>query len=284
MTVRSLRLNPGVEPFPGYRLVAPIGEGGWSVVWKATRPDGKPCALKFLDCGHAATPATEIRGLQAIRQVKHPNLLEIDQVWSCAGYLVVAMDLADGSLLDLLDVYLNEMARPIPPEHVCFFLTQTAAALDFLNARQHVIDGQRVAFRHCDVKPGNLLVFGQTVKVADFSLAVQVTAPRWYHRKVGTLHYCGPEIFQGWLSDRTDQYALAVTYYQLRTGDFPFPDTPTAFCPTYVRPAPDLGRVSPAERDVLARALAPVPQDRWPSCAEMMRHLTAGCRAAQRAG
>ena len=273
-----------MEPFPGYRLVAPIGAGGWSEVWKATCPDGKPCALKFLGCGPDMDPVTEIRGLQAIRQVKHPNLLAIENVWSCAGYLVVAMELADGSLLDLLDVYLREMETPLPPAHVCFFLSQAAAALDFMNARQHVVAGARVAFRHCDVKPANLLVFGQHVKVADFSLAVQVTAPMWYHRKVGTLHYCGPEVFQGYLSDRTDQYALAVTYYQLRTGALPFRDTPAAFTPTYVRPAPDLTGVPPAEQAILARALAPTPQDRWPSCAEMMRHLTACNPKAQRAG
>ena len=93
-------------------------------------------------------------------------------------------------------------------------------------------------------------------------------------RRVGTVQYAAPELYRGWLSDRTDQYALAVSYYQLRTGMFPFPDTPPTFETDYVRPAPELTSVTPAEQSILARALDPTPQGRWPTCVEMMRRLT----------
>jgi serine/threonine protein kinase len=194
------------------------------------------------------------------------------------------MDLMDGSLLDLLEVYNAELQQPMAAAHVCFFLAQAAEALDFLNARQHAFNGQRVALRHCDVKPSNLLVQGQNVKLADFSLAVPATATMTPHRPSGTLMYSAPEIFHGWLSDKSDQYSLAISYYQLRTGRFPFHDTPATFSKTYVRPAPDLARVGSAERAVLGRALTAVPQDRWPSCGEMMRHLSACCTPAVAAG
>ena len=269
----AFSLAKGMEPFPGYRLSQFLGKGGWGSVWKSTSPLGKDCALKFLPSGQQPIAVQEIRALQAIRQLNHPHLIEIEQIWSMPRYLVIAMELAEGSLLDLLEVYYAEFNRPIMPEHLCFYLRQAAAALDFLNARLHLVNDQRVAFRHCDVKPSNLLLLGKNVKLADFSLSVQATAPICNHRKVGTLNYCAPEIFQGLLSDRSDQYSLAVTYCHLRTGKLPFPEPPRDATSAYVRPAPDLRALSPNERPIIARALAPVPQNRFSTCTELIRHL-----------
>jgi serine/threonine protein kinase len=276
----SIQLVPGAEPYPGYRLVSPLGQGGWSEVWKARQEGAGEFALKFMPCDPGLTPSKEVRALQTLRQIKHRYLLEIRNIWSCPGYIVVVMDLCDGSLLDLLEVYLRELHEPMTADHVCYFLSQAAEAIDFLNTRQHVINGQRMAIRHCDVKPSNLLLQGNGVKLADFSLAVPTMATMGDHRRDGTPVYCAPEVFQGRLSDRTDQYALAVTYYQLRTGLLPFPEVTTTSERGYVRPAPDLSEVVPAEREVLMRALAPVPQNRWPSCVEMMQRLGECCGAA----
>lgn len=273
---RVQSLASGREPIPGYRLNCLLGRGGWGSVWKATRVDGTgdpACAMKFIPCECPEAAIQEVRALQAIRQLKHPHLIRIEQIWSIPGHVVIAMELAEGSLLDLLDVYMTEFGQPIFPEHLCFFLKQAAAALDFLNTRQHHVNDQRVAFRHCDVKPSNLLVQGQTIKLADFSLSVQATSNMWYHRREGTLNYCAPELFQGWLSDRSDQYSLAVTYYQLRSGHMPFPEEAGAMRKEHVRPAPDLSMLSPAEQPIVARALAAVPQNRWPSCTEMITRL-----------
>ncbi len=267
-------LNPGLEPFPGYRLVKFLGRGGWGEVWEARQPDGKAVALKFLPCGSSLASAQEVRALQSIRQLRHPNLLCIDRIWCFGGHVVIGMELAEGSLFDLLEVYRKEYGTGIVPQHLCHFLSQAADALDYLNARQHLLDEQRVAVRHCDIKPSNLLLRGGKVKVADFSLACPTSSPRCQHRRVGTLHYAAPEVFQGWLSDRTDQYALAVSYCELRGGWLPFPNTPSAFHIGYVRPTPDLSMLVPAEQPIILRALDPVPQDRWPSCRDLMTRLT----------
>ncbi|MCI0379252.1 MAG: serine/threonine protein kinase [Gemmataceae bacterium] len=271
----SLQLSKGAEPYPGYRLVRFLGRGGWGEVWKAERKqDGAWFALKFLPSESQLVASNEIRALQAIRQLDHPYLVRTEQIWSCSGCLVIMMELAEGNLLDLYDVYMKEFRQPIFADHLCYYLSQVADALDFLNRRQHQVNEQRVAFRHCDVKPSNLLMVGMQLKLADFSLAVQTTTPICQHRKVGTLDYAAPEIFQGWLSERSDQYALAITYFQLRTGQLPFHDTPSSFSRTYMRPAPDLTGLSTTEQTILRRALAPVPQDRWPTCSEMMQRLT----------
>ncbi|MBI3410329.1 MAG: serine/threonine protein kinase [Planctomycetes bacterium] len=275
MKVDVLDLRQGAEPYPGYRLVHFLGKGGWGQVWKVKRlADGKHLAVKFLASQSQLASAQEIRALQAIRQLRHPHILQMEQVWSCPGFIAILMELAEGSLLDLLEMYLADYKTPIPADHACDFLSQVALALDFLNAGHHLVDGQRVAFRHCDVKPSNLLLFGRTVKLADFSLAVQSTVSMTNHRRTGTLNYAAPEVFQGRLSDRTDQYALAVTYVHLRTGSFPFGNTPSTFSEAYQRPTPDLSLVCPVERPILSRALDPVAPNRWSSCVEMMDMLT----------
>jgi serine/threonine protein kinase, bacterial len=282
--ITKLTLSGGVEPYPGYHLTKRVGSGGWGEVWQASTPDGGSAALKFLpsDCQRATTQ--EVRALQAIRCLEHPNLLALENIWSCPGYLVLVMELADGNLLDLLNVYGDELHTPLPPDHLCFYLKQAAAGIDFLNKKQHLVNDQRVAFRHCDIKPSNLLLIGNTVKVADYSLAVQATTATCNSRRAGTPAYAAPEIFQGLLSDRTDQYSLAASYYHLRTGELPFDDGVKNFDAKHVRPMPDLMPFTERERGVLARAFAPMPLDRWPSCVEFMDRLTNCFVSAQKVG
>jgi serine/threonine protein kinase len=272
--VEVLTLAAGAEAFPGYCLCRPLGRGSLGEVWLAEGPGDKKVAIKFLRCGSQHVAAAEVRALQSIRQLSHPHLIRIQQIWGDSGYVAVAMDLAEGSLADLFKVYYDECGGPMPAPHLCHFLAQAASAIDFLNTRQHLLNGQRLAVRHCDVKPSNLLVQGGIVKLADFSLSVLTSSQMSYCRRAGTLEFSAPEVFQGRLSDRTDQYALAVSYCLLRGGCLPFADTPSRFRNDYLRPAPDLQMLSAAERPILARALDPVPQNRWPTCAELMKELS----------
>jgi serine/threonine protein kinase len=187
------------------------------------------------------------------------------------------MDLADGSLADLLDVYRAEVGTALPRDHALAFLAQAAEALDFLNNYQHYLQSQWVTVQHCDVTLRNLLVLGEACKLSDFGLTTALGSREKAHHRAGTPAYMGPEVFQGRVSDRTDQYALAVCYCMLRGGRSPFADTRTVLEPGYVRSAPDLGMLDAEERPAITRALAPVPQDRWPSCGELVAQLaTAG--------
>jgi serine/threonine-protein kinase len=267
-------LEAGVEPFPGYHLRRRLGAGSFGEVWEAAGAHGELLALKFLPCDGKNTVAREIRSVQAIGQLRHPHLIRIERIWCFQRYLVIAMELADGTLADLMETYIAEGNKAVLPEHLCLLLTEAAEALDFLNARRHHVDGRIVAIQHCDVKPSNLLVVEDTLKVADFSLSSSMSAHVETRCRSGTLDYCAPEIFQGRLSSQTDQYALAVSYCLLRGGRLPFSDTPSTFQANYTRPVPDLTMLSAAERPFVARALSPVPQNRWPSCGELMARLT----------
>jgi serine/threonine-protein kinase len=268
------QLHAGLEPYPGYRLARRIGGGSCGEVWEAKVSKGKPVALKFMACGAKDLAVREIRSLQAFLHLRHPRLIHIENVWCFEGYVVVAMELADGSLGDMLDVYLSRFGTPIIQEHACLLLSEVAEGLDFLNARQHVINGSKVAIQHCDIKPSNLLLCGENLKVADFGLSSFLIGRLETRRRAGTLDYCAPEIFQGRLSDQTDQYALAVTYCLVRGGRLPFLDTPPTFRPSYIRPTPDLSMLAESERPIVAKALNPAPQDRWASCGDLMNRLT----------
>jgi serine/threonine protein kinase len=274
MMAHSLNARFALSPdlHPGYRLCRLRGRGGFGEVWEAESDHGL-VALKFLPCPRGQGAPQELRSIQMVRDLPHPHLTRVEKVWCAPGFLVVAMDLADGSLADLLEVYQADLGGPLPPDHLCPLLVQAAQALDFLNTRQHFIQDQWLTIQHCDVTPANLLLFGQTVKVSDFGLTTALAFREKAHLRAGTPAYAAPEVFQGRVSDRTDQYALAVSYCQLRGGRLPFPDTPPGFVPGYVRPAPDLTMLTPAERPAVARALSPVPQDRWPSCGELLAEL-----------
>jgi serine/threonine protein kinase len=267
-------LQAGKQICPGHQLRRLRGTGGFGSVWEAENEGGELVALKFLPCRDSLVAAQEVRAIQVVRQFWHPNLIRIHQVSSTRGYVVVSMELADGSMYDLLEAYGHEAGGCLPPLEICSSLTQIADVLDFLNARRHEVDGQRVAIQHCDVKPTNLLLCGDRVKLSDFGLSSITGSALRFHRRAGTLDFAAPEIFQGRLSNWSDQYALAVSYFQLRTGQLPFTDTPRTFQRGYVRPLPDLSPLSSAEQQIIGRALNPVPQDRWPTSREMMDQLS----------
>jgi serine/threonine protein kinase len=268
----SVPLDIRPELHPGYQLHRFLGRGGFGEVWEAEDESGLHVALKFLPCDSHLAAAQELRAIQRIRELRHANLIHIHKVWSSPRYLVVAMELADGSLFDLLQIYQDELGVPILPEDLFPYLNQVAEVIDFLNGR-HQIQGQQISLQHCDINPRNLLLFGDTAKVSDFSLTTPLSAPQRTHRRAGTLDFAAPEVFQGKLSDRTDQYALAVTYCLLRGGRLPFEDKLAAFEPNYVRPPPDLTMLPHPEQLLVARALAPIPYERWPSCKTLIDEL-----------
>jgi serine/threonine protein kinase len=254
-----------LEPFPGCQLSDRLGSGGFGEVWQCKARDGTPIALKFLPCDNAQDAVTELRSIQTFLEIRHPNLVRIFRVWCHLGYIVIAMELAEGSLADLLGLYRSEHGTALPPRQLASYMCQAADALDFLNARQHSIGGQRLAIQHCDVKPNNFLLFGDTLKLADYGLASSISCQLKPHRRAGTLAYTAPEVHQGRLSNWTDQFSLAVMYCELRTGYLPSLMTPDGFYAGHLM-QPDLSFLRPAERSLVGRALALIPQDRWPSC------------------
>jgi serine/threonine protein kinase len=271
-------LETGSQLVPGHRLTRRLGAGAFGEVWEALDRDGRPVALKFLDC-RAHSPSlirSEIRVLRGLSELRHPNIIRLYGVSASSRYIILSMERADGNLADLREVYQEEGGTNIPAEHTLELLGQAAVALDFLaGLKLPDVHVSSRGLQHCDVKPSNLLLLGDEVKVADFGLCVGTS---WQGRKNswrGTPPYAAPELFRGAATAGTDQYALAVTYCVLCLGERPFwerdPSGPPDGLPI------DLTKLRESELPVLTRALHPHPSSRWPSCQEFIAAL----RAAQ---
>lgn len=278
--MNRIRLESGSQPIPGWKLTELRGKGGFAEVWEAVSPAGERIAIKFMAGRSASASVKEMRIIQTIQQLRHPGLLRMDRIWSIPEYIVIAMELADGSLLDVLEAHQTEFHTQMAPEVVIHYLGPVAAGLDFLNCHQHSFEGRIVGFQHADVKPSNLLIVGNQTKIADFGLCrPTVAAVNTQQGQCGTPDFAAPEVHRGVLADTSDQYSLAVTYFHLRTGQFPFPAQMAGFKRenSYQRPAPNLAGVSREESRVLERALELEPSLRWPNCQALMSSLSDAC-------
>src|SRR5262245_40889328 len=141
-------LAAGREPAPGYKMLRLLGRGDAGSVWEATQPDGVRVALKFMNFGDGQEAAAEIRAIQAIRELRHPNLVRVHQVWCQRKHLVLSMELAEATLADVRKNSGLQPGQSFDADVACRYLSQAANVLDFLNARQHTVGGRKVAFQH----------------------------------------------------------------------------------------------------------------------------------------
>jgi serine/threonine protein kinase len=267
-------LQPGQEPVPGYRLVQRRGKGGFGEVWEALAPGDVPVALKFIELiGPAAV--VEKRALELVRKLRHPHLLAMFATWQEKQYLIIAMELADRTVMERFEEVARDGLRGIPRDELLQYFHEAAEALDYLNKPRHFLGGPKpVGIQHCDIKPQNLLLVSECIKVADFGLA-QIFDPELNLEVVKGLTpaYAPPERFREQTSKHSDQYSLAVSYCLLRGGRLPFNGSTYQLMQGHLFEPPDLSMVSPEEQPILARALAKKPEDRWSNCREFVKEL-----------
>src|SRR5688572_15314887 len=276
--------EPDSEPIPGYRLIEPIGTGGFGEVWKCIAPGGIHKAIKFvygnlnsLD-GDDVRAQQEKKALERVKEVRHPFVLSIEQIQEVGGELVIVMELADKNLHEVLVEY-QQAGRPgIPREVLLGLLDDAAVGLDHLIERHNL--------QHLDVKPRNLFTVADRVKVADFGLVKQLERSSSSGLLGGvTPISAAPETFSNKISKHSDQYSLAVVYVELLTGLRPFTGKNIRqLALQHMTEEPDLSMLPETDRPVVGRALAKNPEDRFPSCTAFIRALAGGAKPGDGSG
>lgn len=193
--------------------------------------------------------------------------------------LFIAMGLAEESLEQCLQRHQAERAAGgrrrtraesldgIPRDELMRYFEGAAKGLDFLNIEHRI--------QHNDVKPANIMIVAKEAQVSDFDLArTLVEDLRTTTTKMGTIAFMAPEVFDtGRPSDCSDQYALAVSYYELRTGKLPYTQEVYSVVIKEKLSGLNLNLLPARERKVVRRATATNPAARYASCGEFVREL-----------
>jgi serine/threonine protein kinase len=257
----------GFEPIPGYVLREKLGSGGFGEVWLADAPGGLKKAIKLV-FGNVddSRAANELKSLQRIRQVNHPFVLSLERIEIIDGQLIVVTELADCSLHDRFNDICKRGISGIPRDKLLRYLGDAADALDYIC--------QHFELQHLDVKPANLLLVADRVKLADFGLIKDIQRTNNSLISGLTPSYAAPEMFDGKPCRHSDQYALAIVYQELLTGTFPFQGRTTAqLAIEHLNKAPNLDPLPLVDRPIIAKALSKKPSQRYSSCREMIDAL-----------
>jgi serine/threonine protein kinase len=270
-----LGVTPGTASGPilpiggGFKVIRLLGKGEFGEVFLAEAPGGVQVAVKRISraLDHEASQR-EVKALETIRSLNHPFLLQTHQYFPLDDHLYIVMELADGSLADRCKECKAQGLMGIPVEELLTYFEQAAAALDYLHGR---------LVSHRDIKPQNLLMLKGYAKVADFGLAREQQATLTAASMVcGTPLYMAPEVWRSQVSLQSDQYSLAATYAEMRLGRRLFEgNTPYEIGHAHVKETPRLDPLSEEEQQVLLRALAKEPKERFPTCGAFVAALRA---------
>jgi serine/threonine protein kinase len=274
-----VRIESQAEPIPGYRLIERLGGGGFGEVWKAEAPGGLLKAIKFVygdldtagDEGMRAEQ--ELKAMSRVKTVRHPYILSLERFDIVDGQLIIVMELADRNLWDRFKESRAQGLPGIPREELLGYMAETAEALDLMNGEYQL--------QHLDIKPQNLFLVHNHVKVADFGLVKDLEGMAASVTGGVTPVYAAPETFDGWVSRFCDQYSLAIVYQELLTGQRPFTgNNVRQLIMQHLQGTPNLAPLPPCDHAPIARALAKSPNERFPQCRDLIEALRAGSAPA----
>ncbi|HWC43103.1 MAG TPA: PASTA domain-containing protein [Actinomycetota bacterium] len=197
-----------------YEVVARIAQGGMAIVYRGhDRQLDRVVAIKVPRPEFARDREFSEqfrREARTAARLSHPNVVAVYDSGEERGLPWIVMEHVSGrTLREVLDDQ-----RHLTPEATAELLGPVADALDHAHHAGVV---------HLDVKPENLLLTSETVKVADFGL-VRAAAQRGHGQALAaTVHYCAPEVLRGGVVDgRADVYALGVVAWECVVGRPPF--------------------------------------------------------------
>ena len=260
-----------------YVLLEKIGCGGFGCVYKArhSRLPNRFVAVKMFlgDVDVKREREQFLREARLLDQLRHPAILSIIDVdvqenplGRDIAYLVTELA-PNGSLRDRLE----GIGGPMPLDQSFKLLAQIGAGLSYAHERNVV---------HRDLKPENILFNDKgEALLADFGIATVLSSGSRTGDRFGTPAYMAPEQFEGILSKKIDQYALACIAYELLTGQHPFAHVEGAALldqqkhtrpkrPRLINPS-----IPSTVENALLRALEKERADRYPDIATFLTAL-----------
>jgi serine/threonine-protein kinase len=253
-----------------YELLHEIGKGAMGVVYRARDPRiNREVALKAIPLTDEFEAAElEQARLRFFREAEmagrlsHPHIVTIFDAGEDHGTAYIAMELLRGRHL----VEYTAAPRLLPPAIAIEIVARLADALHYAHQNQVV---------HRDIKPANIMFDAPSgeLKITDFGIARLTDSGRTRTGVVlGTPSFMSPEQLQGRLiTGRSDLFSLAVTLFQLLTGQLPFrgDSMPSLMMKIAQEPHPRICAMNPvlppALDDFLDRALAKEPAERFES-------------------
>lgn len=246
----------------------------------------RPVALKAIAPHLAQDESFRVRFQRESRiaaSIDHPNVIPVYEAGELDGALYLIMRWVDGTDLRTLIASAGRLA----PDRTVELLAPVAAAL---------AAGHRRGLIHRDVKPANVLIAdgdGESdhVYLTDFGIARELDGDTGATRTgvlVGTLDYTAPERIEGGRGDAaSDIYAFGCMLYEALTGAVPF-DRPSELAKMHAHlndPAPSARSIAPAVPvlldEVIARAMAKAPGDRFASAGELATSMQRALEAAR---
>jgi serine/threonine-protein kinase len=260
-----------------YRIERRLGEGGMATVYLAEDlKHERKVALKVLKPELAAVLGADrfVQEIKTTASLQHPHILPLFDSGSADGFLYYVMPYIEGETLrDKLD-----RETQLGVDEAVRITSEVADALDYAH-RNGVI--------HRDIKPENILLHDGRPMVADFGIALAVSAAAGGRMtetglSLGTPHYMSPEqaTAEKEITSRSDVYSLACVTYEMLAGDPPHTGstaqqiimkivTEEARAVTNLRKS-----VPPNVAAALAKALEKLPADRFDSAAGFAEALT----------
>jgi eukaryotic-like serine/threonine-protein kinase len=265
---------PNLKRIGKYEVIDLLGRGGMGLVYRAfDRQLNREVAIKTVTEGFTGDQEMLQRFYREAAKtgaLKHPNIVIVYDLGEQDGFPYIVMEYLSGDPLDRL----IQSQQPQPIAYKLKIIEQVCYALGYAH-RNDVV--------HRDVKPGNIIVQPDgIVKLLDFGIARQEKTDGHLTRTghvIGTVQYMAPERLKGESFDgRSDIFSVGVVMFQLLTGQLPFTGDYSIVQKILAEKQPSLRQFLEhypvALDDILDRALAKNPKDRYETADEMAAEVS----------